>query len=83
MGHNGNEKKIESNGFEGNANRMDLLNENSFHLHVKLSKVFLSHELYLFLTSVVHIGISFEASRLNIQMKLKIKSIIPEGITKL
>lgn len=29
------------------------------------------------------IGISFEASRLNIQMKLKIKSIIPEGITKL
>lgn len=45
MGHNGNEKKIESNGFEGNANRMDLLNENSFHLHVKLSKVFLSHEL--------------------------------------
>lgn len=52
MGHNGNEKKIESNGFEGNANRMDLLNENPFHLHVKLSKVFLSHELYLFLTSV-------------------------------
>lgn len=78
--HNGNEQreKNESNGFEGNAIWTDSPNEISFHLHAKCGEAW----LLFFLLLMNSIFQSFETSRSHIQMKLKMKSIIPEGITK-